>query len=246
MVSILILGGTGDAADLARKLSEERDIRVVSSLAGVLAQPPDLPGEVRIGGFGGADGLTDYLRAQRIDLLVDATHPFAAGISMNASQAVGNAGVPMVRLTRPSWREQPGDRWIEVPDVTGAVSACAGFKRPFLTLGRKDLASFSGLEARCLVRMVELPREGIPLPDYDLELARGPFSEAGERALMRQYDIDVLVTKASGGDATYGKIAAARVLGLPVVMIARPRLPDALELPDTDAAVAWIRERLSL
>ena len=246
MISVLILGGTGDARNLARKLSEERDIRVVSSLAGVLAQPPDLPGEVRIGGFGGADGLTDYLRTERIDLLVDATHPFAAGISMNASEAATNAGVPMARLNRPSWKQQPGDRWIEVPDVTAAVRACAGFKRPFLTLGRKDLASFSGLETRCLVRMVELPRGGIPLPDYDLELARGPFSESDEQALMQRYETDVLVTKASGGDATYGKIAAARALGLPVVMIARPRLPDALELPSPDAMAAWIRSRFSL
>jgi precorrin-6A/cobalt-precorrin-6A reductase len=243
MTRILILGGTREAVDLAQRLQNRRGLQVVSSLAGRTRTPHLPPGEVRVGGFGGAGGLRDYLRRERIGLLIDATHPFAERMRDNAIQASRESGVPLLRVERSAWRQQPGDRWI----FADSVEATAGMipdngKRAFLTTGVKELAAFRDIKSVWfLVRLVDPPAEPLPLHHYELILGRGPFGAAEEEALMRRHGIDLLISKESGGESTYGKIAAARTLGIPVVMMRRPPPPDGVEIAETtDAAVARI------
>jgi len=247
---LLILGGTAEAAALAHAAIEGFGDRlaVTTSLAGRTEQPGPLPGAVRIGGFGGAAGLKSFIDAQAVDLLIDATHPFADQMARHAREAADAAAVPRLVLIRPAWRRHPLDRWIEVGDVAGAAAVVprAG-RRVFLTVGASELEAFAGLTDRFfLVRMIDPPRESPPLVDHELVLGRGPFTVAGERQLMRRHAIDALVAKASGGVATEAKIIAARELSLPVVMVRRP-LPERGERVDTvDAAVIWIRRRMAL
>ena len=221
---ILLLGGTGDSRALADKLSEVEGVDVVTSLAGRTEQPASIPGTLRIGGFGGSAALAGYLKDQRIDLLVDATHPFAARISDNAEAACRLTGTPRLVLARPPWQPVAGDTWIHVGDAAAAAAALPGLaKRVFISVGRQELAAFADLKGiRFLVRVIDPPRNGLPLENYEVVLGRGPFDEAGELALFRAHGIEALVTKNSGGEATYAKIAVARQLGLPVVMIDRP------------------------
>jgi len=246
----LILGGTSEAAVLARALAEEPRVAATTSLAGRTRAPGELPGAVRRGGFGGARALADYLESHGIDLLVDATHPFATRISRNAAQACAAAGVPRLVLTRPPWTAREGDRWTPVPDAEAAAAALSGLgpglgARVFLTIGRQELAAFAGLDAVWfLVRLVEPPEEPIPLEEYHLVLGRGPFSLEREIALLREHGIEALVSKNSGGAGTYAKIEAARALGLPVVMIERPSLPAGETVETVAAVLAWIEPRL--
>lgn len=221
---VLILGGTGDARLLAARLAGQGGWRITLSLAGRTRAPLPQAGELRVGGFGGAEGLADFLRAAKVDLLVDATHPFAARISANARHAAAMAGVPLRALQRPPWRRAPGDRWIEVPDIAGAIGALDGAaRRVFLAIGRQEVAAFRARpQHRYLVRSVEpVGPEGI-LPDAVYILDKGPFEAAAEEALLRAHGIELIVAKNSGGTATEAKILAARALGLPVVMIGRP------------------------
>ena len=246
---VLILGGTGEALALARSLAEQRpDLAVTTSLAGVTETPVQPPGRVRSGGFGGAAGLAAWLGDEAVDLLVDATHPFAATMARHAAEAAALAGVPRLKLVRAMWPQRHGDRWIMVPDAAAAARALAdlGARRVFLTLGVRDLDAFAGMTGTAFtLRMIAPPPEPLPLADAVLLLARGPFDGAAEEALMREHRFDALVTKASGGAATQGKIDAARVLGLPVVMIARPPLPPGERAADVAGALAWIGERLA-
>ena len=247
---LLILGGTGEGAALARATSSGAALagrlEVVTSLAGRTRAPAAVPGEVRVGGFGGADGLADYLVGQRIDLVVDATHPFAATISANARNACARAGVARLMLARPPWRRRPGDRWIEVDDVAQAAAELADRGgRAFLTVGVKELHLFARLEGVfCLVRLIEPPDAPPPLADHVVVTGRGPFTVAGERRLMAAHRIDVVVSKASGGEATYAKIAAARAMGLPVIMVRRPPAAQGERVTSVAAAIAWIANRL--
>ncbi len=243
---VLILGGTAEAAALARALAEEPRVAATTSLAGRTRAPAELPGAVRRGGFGGAQALADYLKAQSFDLLVDATHPFAARISRNAAQACAAAGVPRLVLTRPPWTARDGDLWTPVLDAQAAAAALPGLgARVFLTIGRQELAAFTGLDAVWfLVRLVEPPEDPIPLEDFRLVLGRGPFSLAQETALLREHAVEALVSKNSGGPSTYAKIEAARALGLPVVMVERPALPAGETVESMAAALAWIERRL--
>lgn len=247
---VLILGGTAEAAALARALAEDARVATTTSLAGRTRAPGELPGAVRRGGFGGAQALADYLKAQSFDLLVDATHPFAARISRNAAQACAAAGVPRLVLSRPPWTAREGDRWTPVPDTEAAAAALPGLgpglgRRVFLTIGRQELSAFAGLTGIWfLVRLVEPPEDPIPLDDFRLVLGRGPFSLAQETALLRAQGIEAVVSKNSGGAGTYAKIEAARVLGLPVVMVARPALPAGETVESVAAALAWIERRL--
>ena len=243
---VLILGGTAEAAALARALAEDARVAATTSLAGRTRAPGELPGAVRRGGFGGAQALADYLEARAVDLLVDATHPFAARISRNAAQACAAAGVPRLVLTRAPWTAREGDRWIPVPDTEAAAAALPGLgRRVFLTIGRQELAAFTGLEAVWfLVRLVEPPEDPIPLHDCHLVLGRGPFSLEQETALLRAQGIEVVVSKNSGGPGTYAKIEAARALDLPVVMVARPALPEGDTVETVAAALAWLERRL--
>ncbi|ROP46822.1 cobalt-precorrin-6A reductase [Streptomyces sp. PanSC9] len=226
---VLILGGTTEARRLAAELAARPGVRVTTSLAGRVARPGALAGEVRTGGFGGAEGLADWLRAHRVDALVDATHPFAGTITANAARAAAATGVPAVVLRRPGWRAGPGDDWTSVPSLDAAARALPRFgRRVFLSTGRLGLAAFAPLTDRhFVVRSVDPPGPPLP-PDAEVILARGPFTVADETELLRAHRIDVLVTKDSGGEATSAKLKAARDLRLPVLVVRRPALPPGV------------------
>lgn len=238
MRPVLILGGTAEARSLAALLVDR--VPVVSSLAGRVRSPSLPVGEVRIGGFGGVAGLVSYLR-EGVSCVVDATHPFAAGMSAHAAQACALTGVPLVILRRPGWTESAGDRWTRVPSLARAAEALPGTgSRVFLTTGRQDLATFAGLDLWFLVRSVDPPDPPVPQRMLSI-LDRGPFTVAGERELMVTHGIDVLVTKDSGGPLTAAKLTAARAQGIPVVMVDRPPLPPGVPVVGTpDAAAAWV------
>ena len=246
---VLILGGTAEAAALARSLVDgygER-LEVTTSLAGRTRAPAALPGLVRVGGFGGTQALAEYLKDQRIGALIDATHPFATRISANAAIACEATTVPRLVLSRPSWSPQPGDDWHHFDTIEAAAESLSRFgRRAFLTVGVQELGGFAALaEVWFLVRLIELPDDPLPFADCQVIAGRGPFSVEGERALMASHQIDVLVTKASGGDATAAKLAAARILGLPVVMVRRPSPPQGPTVNDASAAVGWVLDRLA-
>jgi precorrin-6A/cobalt-precorrin-6A reductase len=241
-VRLLILGGTSEASALARRLAGDADVDTILSLAGATANPVPAPIPHRIGGFGGPEGLAAYLRAERIDAVVDATHPFAARMSVNAVAACRATGTPLVVFTRPPWARQEGDPWIEVATMDEAVDALgASRKTVFLTQGRLQLAAFARApQHRYVVRAIDPPAGAGALADCRLILARGPFALADELALMRAEKVETLVTKNSGGRATYPKIEAARMLGVDVVIVRRPEPPDAETLSDLDSVIAWI------
>lgn len=223
---ILILGGTTEARQLAARLAA--NYAVTLSLAGRTENPVAQGVPTRVGGFGGVAGLSAYLAEEKIDLLVDATHPYAARISANAADAALKTGVPILALRRPGWDQVVGDNWILADDVAGAVAALREKpKRVFLALGRQEVAAFEAApQHHYLVRSVDPVTPPLAVPDAAYVLARGPFPEADEHALLVDHRIDVVVSKNSGGLATYGKIAAARGLGIEVVIVRRPVLPD--------------------
>jgi precorrin-6A/cobalt-precorrin-6A reductase len=225
MKRILVLGGTAEARQLAGKLLLRGEVTL--SLAGRTENPVAQGVPVRVGGFGGAEGLAAYLRDHRIDLLVDATHPYAAQISANAAEAARVAGVSAIALRRPAWERVSGDRWITVEDAAEAAELLGERPRKvFLALGRQELAPFEDAPHHFyLIRSVDPVEPPLAVPDATYILARGPFSEADDRALLEAYEIDAIVAKNSGGPATYGKIAAARELGVEVFLIRRPPLP---------------------
>lgn len=232
---ILVLGGTAEARTLAATLvAEGRE--VTSSLAGRVSRPALPPGRVRVGGFGGVDGLVRYLTDQRVDLVVDATHPFAAQISANAATASSRTGIPLVRLERPGWRDHPGARgWTWVADLVAAREAADAAGRPFLTTGRQSLDTFLPWADRAvLVRIVDPPE--FPLPDrWRVIRARGPYDYPAEHRLLVEHQIDVLLTKDSGGEHTAAKLTAADDLGVRVVVVERPPRP---EVPTVTTVVA--------
>lgn len=237
---VLVLGGTGEARRLAAVLVAE-GVDVLSSLAGRVADPVLPAGEVRVGGFGGAAGLTAWLQEQPVAAVVDATHPFAAAMTASAAVAAGLTGTPLLRLQRPGWTAGPGDDWRWVDSLAEAADAVRGFGSVFLTTGRQGLAAFAGLTGRCLVRSVDPPAP--PLPERTtVVLARGPFTVEEELALLRRHEVDVVVTKDSGGSMTAAKLTAARQLGVPVVLVRRPALPPGLAVVATvEEAAAWVR-----
>jgi len=239
---LLILGGTGEAAALAEAASTAfPDLDVISSLAGRTLTPGTLPGRIRVGGFGGADGIAAYLREERIGFVIDATHPFAATISAHAAEACAATGTPRLLLLRPPWQPQPGDRWEDVADRAEAARLLAATsRRAFLTLGPGDLAAFAGLaEVFFLVRLIQSPAQPPPLVNHDLVVGRPPFSLDEERSLFARHRIDTLVTKQSGG-AAEAKLVAAREAGARVVMIARPEKPAGERVATVAEAMAWL------
>lgn len=225
---VLILGGTAEARELAAHLATRPDLDITLSLAGRTAQPAEQPVPVRIGGFSGATGLAGYLKDNEIDLLIDATHPYANRMSANAVEAAGSNGTLLVALRRPAWTRLPSDRWTEVEDAEGAVAALGSTPRNiFVALGRQEIAAFEQApHHRYLIRSVDAIEPPLQLPRATYVVARGPFTEAADRALLERHGIEALVAKNSGGAATYGKIAAARSLGIEVVLLRRPVLPD--------------------
>jgi precorrin-6A/cobalt-precorrin-6A reductase len=242
MRRILILGGTTEARELAERLAGRRDLAVTLSLAGRTAHPVAQPVPVRIGGFGGAQGLAAYLAAERIDALIDATHPYAAIIAANAARAARAAGVLLLALRRPPWMAVAGDRWIEVDDVAAAVRALGDApRRVFLALGRNEIAAFEAApQHHYLVRSVDPIEPPLRVGHARYVVGRGPFSQAHDHALLAAHRIETLVAKNSGGAATYGKIAAARALGLDVIMPRRPALPAVPAVETIADALAWI------
>lgn len=242
-MTVLVLGGTREARDLAQALHDER-VDVVSSLAGRVARPRLPVGATRIGGFGGVEGLAEHLVRHRVRAVLDATHPFAAGISANAEAACRGAGVPLLRLARPGWAAEPGaSRWHWVDAHDEAASSAAGLgSGVLLTTGRQHLDRFSGpLGGHRVVARVVDPVEH-PLPaGWTVLLDRGPYVLADERRLMLEHRVDVLVTKDSGGDHTRAKLDAADELGVEVVVVRRPAPGDVETVSDVAAAVRWLR-----
>jgi precorrin-6A/cobalt-precorrin-6A reductase len=291
---LLILGGTGDAIALADQAAKIANLEVISSLAGRTQNPIAPLGNVRVGGFGGESGLTTYLKEHQIDLVIDATHPFAAQISFHAARAAENCGLPHLMLVRPAWQRQTSDRWLEVESHVAAAQVLAepcefdeplppilpflkgdegarkykGFrrlasqergwgevkftsesvhnaqKRVFLTIGRQELAAFAELQAIWfLMRMIDRPALDAIAPKGEILLERGPFTLENERNLLINHQIDLIVSKNSGGEATYAKILAARELGIPVVMIQRPPTPPVEQVGSVGGAIRWLESQ---
>ena len=242
MTHVLLLGGTSGASHLAQALHQAK-VPAVFSYAGATQAPLAQPLPTRCGGFGGADGLVQFIRGQGITHVVDATHPFAAQMSRNACAACEATGTPLLALERAPWQAEAADRWIDVTDMDAAAQALPEEPaRVFLAIGRKQLAAFAN-QARhhYLLRLVDAPQPGsLPLTDTTVVLGRGPFSAENDQALLQAHGITWLVAKNAGGEATRGKLLAARTLGLPVVMVQRPPLPPRPRTEEVDAVLHWI------
>lgn len=245
---VLILGGTGEAVSLARLLESRAEFDVVTSLAGRTRRPAAVPGRVRTGGFGGVEGLTACLAAERVDVVVDATHPYAATISNHAKLACDAVGVPRVQLWRPAWSSIDGDEWTGAASLDAAADAVADARLSadgcvFLSTGVRDVQVFSRLrEVRFLVRLVDTPRTPLPLSKSELIVDRGPFAIENERALFLEHGVELLVSKNSGGVATYSKLAAARELGVPVVMVDRPDPEPGARAETVAEVLLWLAQ----
>lgn len=241
--NLLILGGTTEATALCARLAE-LEVRATLSLAGRVSRPKRQPLPVRIGGFGGIDGLARHLEAERITHVIDATHPFAAQMSGNAIAACDRMDVPLVALSRAPWAAGPGDDWTHFADIAGAVAA---LDRPglrvLLAVGRMHLDAFApNPQHHYVLRLVDPPEGSLPFPRAEVIVDRGPFTVEGDTALMRDHGIELVVSKNSGGTGAVAKITAARDLGLPVLMIDRPALPERAEVHGIDAALGWLAD----
>ncbi len=244
MTRILILGGTAEAVALAKGIATRAPgADVVTSLAGILDETPDLPGRLRRGGFGGPEGLIRYLDDERIDALVDATHPFARIMAATACTAACRSGVPRIKLVRPMWKRSPGDCWTMVEDIDAAAGALKALapEVALITLGSRAVDAFGCIDGMQLIfRMIAPPRKPLTNPAMDILLQRGPFDMEGEKALMRDRRVGALVTRASGGESTEAKIHAARALHLPVIMIRRPAVPEGPVAATADDVLEWL------
>ena len=237
---ILVLGGTAEARELAAHL-DGAGIRVMTSLAGRIGNPRLPRGEVRVGGFGGPAALAEWLTEHRVAAVVDATHPFARRISGSAAEACRAAGVALLRLERPGWRERPGDRWHRVPDLPAAAALVPRLgRRVLLTTGRQGLAAFAQVGAWFLIRCVDPPDAPLPAR-HELLLDRGPYTLAGELALLDRHALDLVVTKDSGGGLTEAELDAARERGLPVIVVDRPPRPKTEAVATVAEALGWAR-----
>ncbi len=241
MIRVLVLGGTSEASALARALASVR-VNAVFSYAGRTESPVAQPLPTRVGGFGGVEGLARYLAGERITHLVDATHPFAAGISRNAIAAAAMAGLPLIGLERPAWVAGPGDDWRAVPDVDAAVAALPETPaRVFLAIGKQTLAPFAARpEHHYLLRLVDAPSGPLPLRDAAVVIARGPFAEADDLALIDGHRISHIVAKNAGGSGAEAKLAAARNRRIPVILIDRPVLPPRHLARTVAEVMAWL------
>ncbi|MEP3640118.1 MAG: cobalt-precorrin-6A reductase [Paracoccaceae bacterium] len=244
--NLLVLGGTTEATALCQRLAED-GITGTVSFAGRVKRPVRQPLPQRVGGFGGVDGLAEYLRVNGISHVIDATHPFAAQMSMNAIGACAQVNIPLIALTRMPWQAQAGDQWTNVSDMAAAVEALNGTpKRVLLAVGRMHLAEFApNPQHFYLLRLVDPPAFEVPFSRHAIVVDRGPFSIDADLDLMKAHDIDLVVSKNSGGVGAYAKIAAARALGLPVVMIDRPSIPWRLEAHSVDAVMDWLPHALT-
>jgi precorrin-6A/cobalt-precorrin-6A reductase len=241
-----LLAGSSEASTLATRLSQLPEFSVTSSFAGRVSKLSLPPGDVRVGGFGGPDGLATWIRDHRIDAVLDATHPFTARMPRHVVLACQSVAVPHLRVLRPPWRPEPADRWSEAADFQGAARSLrtSGARRIFLTIGRQELRPFADArpDSWFLIRSIERP-DPLPLANCEVLLSRGPFHVEDEIALMRTHRIDTLVTKNSGGSAAAAKLEAARTLQVPVVMIARPTTTGP-SVGSADQALQWCKELL--
>jgi precorrin-6A/cobalt-precorrin-6A reductase len=240
--TVLILGGTAEARTLAAALDDRAGVRVVSTLAGRIAEPRLPRGEVRVGGFGGPDGLAAYIRQEGVETVIDATHPFAERMSWSAFAACDQTHTALLRLERPPFERDAAIDWHEAASLEDAAALLpAAGRRVFLTTGRQGLGAFADVrDAFFLVRCVEAPDPAALPPDHELLLDRGPFTVAGELGLIDRHALDVLVTKDSGGELTQAKLTAARDRGLPVIVVARPSRPDTETVETAAQALAWL------
>jgi precorrin-6A/cobalt-precorrin-6A reductase len=240
-IRALILGGTGDANRLAEVLVRET-IDAVYSYAGRTQIPLGHSLPTRIGGFGGVRGLMDYIRKERITHVIDATHPFAAEMSRHALEACAATNVPLVALERAPWNKTPGDNWIEVVDIATAIDSLPERRaRVFLAIGRQHIAPFAAKPQHVYtLRFVDAPDGALPLPDAEVIVSRGPFTLQGDRNLMQTRRIEWLVARNSGGSGARAKIDAARELGLPVIMVSRPVLPERRRVETAEEVLAWL------
>jgi precorrin-6A/cobalt-precorrin-6A reductase len=239
---ILILGGTTEARQLATAVADRTGCDLMLSLAGRTAAPMAQPVPTRSGGFGGSDGLAQFLKAEKFDLLIDATHPFAARISQNAAVAAKETGIPFFALRRPGWERQPGDRWNSVSSVAEAAGALGDRpRRVFLAIGRQEAFYFERApQHHYLIRSVDPVMPPLGVPDARYLLATGPFKEEAEGELLTSNQIEVIVAKNSGGTATYGKIAAARALGIEVIMVERQQPADVRTVDTVEEALGLV------
>lgn len=246
MMRVLILGGTGEAAELAAKVANIQGIEAITSLAGRTSKPSVPLGDLRIGGFGGVAGLANYLHKMKIDVLIDATHPFANQIALNAADAAMQVKIPRLKLIRPPWKKVNGDRWIQVDSIKTAADVLENqSKRVFLSIGRQEIGAFAHLhQIWFLMRMIDPPEPNALIPPGILLCDRGPFHLHNERDILIHHQIDTIVSKNSGGDATYAKIIAARELQLKVVMVNRPPVPPGEQATDIDEALLWLSQHL--
>lgn len=243
MTRVLVLAGTAEARALCAALVATPGIDARAALAGATRDPAPYAVPLRTGGFGGPEGLAAHLRAEAVDALVDATHPFAARISQNAARAAKAAGVPLLRLVRPPWAPEPGEDWRCVPDLAAAAAVLPAGARAFLATGRGSAPAFLGRgDIAFLLRAIDPP--AVPLPaNWTLALGRPPFSLEAETAALASFAATHLVAKNAGGAPGRSKLTAAARLGLPIVMVARPVLPPATEVAGIDAALAWLAKR---
>ncbi|NJK28918.1 MAG: cobalt-precorrin-6A reductase [Acaryochloris sp. RU_4_1] len=244
---VLVLGGTREATPLAAQAADIPGVKVITALAGRTRQPMMPSVNTRIGSFGGIAGLTHYLREQEINVLIDATHPFAAQISLNAIAAATAVGIPHLMLIRPAWQRTADDHWIEVENNAAAAAVLPSIaQRILLTIGRQELATFAYLQDLWfLMRMIDSPPADARIPPGKLLRERGPFSLDHERSLLQVYEIDAIVSKNSGGEATYAKIIAARELQIPVVMVQRPSIPCGNKVADIESALSWLKKTIA-
>jgi len=247
LLRVLILGGTTEASELARLLAADPRFEATVSLAGRTMNPKAQPIRTRIGGFGGADGLAAWLRQDATQAVIDATHPYADQISSNAVTACAQLAIPLASITRPAWERERGDNWLPVENAAAAADALGPKPcRVFLSLGRLELGAFANApHHHYIARTIDPPGNVALPPDLRLLVGRGPFDREAETALLEREDIDVIVSKNSGGLSTYGKIEAARGLEIPVVMIARPHKMRGHAVENAQAAMVWLEHRLA-
>jgi precorrin-6A/cobalt-precorrin-6A reductase len=247
VLRVLLLGGTTEASEIGRELTAA-GVAGVYSYAGRTATPVAQPLPMRVGGFGGVDGLAEYLRTERITHVIDATHPFASQISRNAMEACAKTATPLIAYLREPWAAGPGDKWQYVATVEDAAAALPDQPaRIFLAIGRQHLNPFATRPQHFyLLRLVDAPNTALPLPDAEIVLARGPFTTEGDLALLRDQRITHVVARNAGGEGAKAKLEAARALGLPVIMIDRPNLPERRTAQNVDQIMRWLTQSACL
>jgi precorrin-6A/cobalt-precorrin-6A reductase len=241
-IRVLLLGGSSEASALARFVATDPRFDTVMSLAGRTTTPLAQPVRIRSGGFGGVEGLVRYLQDERINVVVDATHPFASQMSRNAIEAAGRSSVPLLAIERPPWQKQPDDIWIEVAGIADAVKALGSEPcTVFCGIGSLALSDLRAApQHRYVIRLIDKPAQPLHLPNAIMIEARGPFCAEDDVGLFREHGIEAVLAKNSGADATVSKIEAARTLSLPVIMVSRPFIPVRTTVATADAALLWL------